>query len=459
MSDGEPTTAAVAAIAELERSIVVTDPDLIVSFARDQSTGTAHGIPAAVLLPRSTSEVSQCLESARRHGALVVVRGAGSGLSGGANAEEGCLVLSTQRLDQILDLDAEERLITVQPGVVTAAVRAAATERGLFYPPDPGSVDFCSIGGNVATNAGGMCCVKYGVTSDFVQALEVVLADGTVLRTGTRTAKGVVGYDLRHLFTGSEGTLGVITEITLRLVPRPTEATTLVATFSSLEDAGEAVGEIFARHLSVSMLELLDETTVRAVDAHAEMRLGDQVGAMLLVQADDLAAKQTMHDISSLCVGTALDVAVSSDPEESRLLVEARRLALPALERLGDWILDDVCVPRGNIVDLVRGIEQISADVGLTIGVFGHAGDGNMHPTIIFDKSSPESAAAAQRAFDQITALALRLGGTVTGEHGTGRLKRDWAREELDETSLDVQRRIKAALDPAGVLGSASVQL
>ncbi|RHW25015.1 FAD-binding protein [Nocardioides immobilis] len=440
----------------LPADIVVADPDVIASYARDQSRLTDFCLPLAVVMPRTTDEVSRSLKVLHELGIPTVARGAGSGLSGAANASPGCVVLSLHRMNEILEIDAEDRLAVVQPGVITASLRAAASAVGLLYPPDPGSVEMCTVGGNVSTNAGGMCCIKYGVTGDFVIGLEVVLADGRVMRTGRRTVKGVAGYDLTRLFVGSEGTLGVITEITVRLVPGPPAAQTLVASFAGLSDAGAAVAGVIRAGLTPSLMEILDRTTVQAVDEMSHMGLGRGVAALLLVQSDDRDATDLLTLIEDICQQCgALDVARSSDPTEAALLLEARRLALPALERLGDWLLDDVAVPRSRIVDLIGAIEDISHQFGIVIGVFGHAGDGNLHPTVIFDDADPVSRAAALAAFDAITQKALDLGGTITGEHGTGRLKRAWLVRELDPTSHAVQTAIKAALDPHNLLNPA----
>jgi len=441
------------ALAELGGVVLSTDPDVTAAYAHDESRLTGRATPAAVLAPTSTDEVAASLRIASREGWHVVPRGAGSGLSGAANGAGEFVVLSTHRMTSILSIDPVERLAVVQPGVITGDLRAAVAEQGLFYPPDPGSVAFSSMGGNVATNAGGMCCVKYGVTGDFVLGLEAVLADGRVMRTGRRTAKGVAGYDLTHLFVGSEGTLGVITEITVRLLPAPRPPLTMVATFGSLADAGQAVAAITAAGTPVSMLEIMDRTTLEAVDRLSRMGFEPGTAAMLLVQSDEPDSVGVLASAEKLCVGAgAVDVAVGDDPEEGAQLLEARRLALPALEQLGDWLLDDVCVPRGRIVRLIELIEDVAADEGLTIGVFGHAGDGNMHPTIIFDDADPVSRESALRAFDRITEHALALGGTITGEHGVGRLKRSWLARELDETAMAVQRSVRLALDPDGVL-------
>lgn len=438
--------------------VVITDPDIVASYSRDQSRFTPFATPAGLLAPRSTEQVAECLASAHRLGVPVIARGAGSGLSGAANATSDSVILSLHRMDRILEIDAANRLVIVQPGVVTGTLRTAVAAAGLHYPPDPGSVEFCTIGGNIATNAGGLCCVKYGVTGDFVLELEVVLADGRILRTGHRTVKGVAGYDLTRLFVGSEGTLGVVTQAVLRLVPAPRRAHTLVASFADLTAAGQAVIGIVTEGLTPSMLEILDRTTVQAVDAMAKMGLGEGVEALVLVQSDDSDAAAVLARIEQLCSDAgACDIATSDDPEEGAMLLEARRLALPALEQLGDWLLDDVCVPRTKITELIAAIEDVAARRGLTIGVFGHAGDGNLHPTVIYDEQDPVSRRAAREAFDDITRAALELGGTVTGEHGVGQLKKSWLAAEQGVIGIDIHRQIKSALDPRRILNPSAL--
>ncbi|MFC9357506.1 FAD-binding oxidoreductase [Rhodococcus sp. NPDC057014] len=438
--------------------VVTTDPDIVAAYAHDQSRLTERGTPVAVLAPRTTAQVAACMTAAHRLGVTVIARGAGSGLSGAANAVDGSVILSLHRMNRIVSLAPANRVAVVQPGVVTGDLRAAAAAARLFYPPDPGSMDFSTVGGNIATNAGGMCCVKYGVTGDFVLALEVVLADGRIVRTGRRTIKGVAGYDLTRLFVGSEGTLGIITEATMRLVSPPHPAHTLVASFPQLAGAGRAVSGIVGAGLTPSMLEILDHTTVRAVDALARMGLGNDVHALLLIQSDGPDAAQSITRIEQLCLDHgASETAISDSADEGALLLEARRLALPALERLGNWLLDDVCVPLTKVTTLIESIELIAARHSLTIGVFGHAGDGNLHPTIIYDEHDATSRDSAFAAFNDITRCALDLGGTVTGEHGVGRLKKQWLAAELGATALDVHLSVKRALDPRNVLNPSAV--
>jgi glycolate oxidase len=452
----------VTQLADLARrfppGVLETDPDVVAAFAHDESRLTRRELPLAVASPRSTEEVATCVRLAAEAGVPIFVRGAGSGLAGGANAAAGSLVLSTRRLNRILRIETDDRYAVVQPGVITGDLRAAVAELGLFYPPDPGSVGFSTIGGNVATNAGGMCCVKYGVTGDFVIGLEAVLADGRVLRTGRQTLKGVAGYDLTRVLVGSEGTLAVITEVTVRLMSAPAPASTMVANFTSLADAGRAVAAVGRAASDISMMELMDATTLQAVQAKVQLGFDRDCAAALIVQSDAGGAEVQIALAATLCREEgASDVFVSSDATEAELLLEARRQALPALEALGDWLLDDVCVPRSRVVDLVQLVARVGQEENLRIGVFGHAGDGNMHPTIIYDAHDPSSSAACLRAFERITACALQLGGTITGEHGVGRLKSRWLRRELDPVNMDVHARLKQAFDPAGILNPGGV--
>jgi glycolate oxidase len=440
---------------------VRTDPDELAAYRRDEAHLCEAGTPLAVVRPRSTAEVRLVLRAATRYGTPVVPQGARTGLAGAGNAVDGALVLSLTSMDRILSIDPANRLAVVQPGVVNAALGRAVAEHGLWYPPDPGSYESSTIGGNVATNAGGMCCVKYGVTTEYVLGLEVVLADGAVLRTGRRTVKGVAGYDLTRLFVGSEGTLGVITEITLALRPAPPPALTLAALFPTVAAAGAAVSAIVAGGTTPSLLELLDQTHLRAIEAYRPMGLDVEARALLLAAADD----GRLGAIAACCTAAgATEVYQADDATEAVELLRARRLAYPAMERLaqrmypgGAVIVDDVAVPRANLVEMIEGTEKIAAGHGVTVGIVGHAGDGNLHPVIVVDQSDPASLAAGHRVFDEILRLVLALGGTITGEHGVGLLKRDWLATELGPVGVRVHRAIKDALDPAGLLNPGKV--
>ena len=392
---------------------------------------------------------------AHQLGVPVVPRGAGTGLSGGAAAVEGCLVVCTTRMNQITELDVAEQYAVVQPGVITADLDEAAAAVGLWYPPDPSSWRDCTIGGNVATDAGGLCCVRYGTTSDHVLGLELVLSDGRVLRTGRRTAKGVAGYDLTRLVVGSEGTLGVITSAILRLRPRRSAPATVVAVFPTLTAAGGAVLALVGAGLTTCLLEIMDRTTVRAVEDLGHMGLDTDAAAVLVVQTEQLADSEAVQQICRS--HGAGEVHATADEAESELLLQARRLALPALQRKGSVLLDDVAVPRSALPALIEAVERVAVETGLTIGTFGHAGDGNLHPTIVFDRADPAQRAAAQVAFDGVVAAALELGGTITGEHGVGRLKVGWLTRELDDVALAVSRDVKAALDPRGLMNPGAV--
>ncbi|WP_081690966.1 FAD-binding oxidoreductase [Conexibacter woesei] len=442
--------AALAGVGEL-----ITDPDVLASYRHDQAAPglLTAGTPAALARPTTTAEVQAAVIAAGRAGVPVVPRGAGSGLSGGANAIDGCLVVSLERLTRIADLDPDALTATVEAGVVNHALRDAAAAEGLRYAPDPASFEFSTIGGNVATNAGGLCCVKYGVTRDALLALEVVTAQGEVLQLGHATRKGVTGYDLTALVCGSEGTLAIVTQATVRLLPTPPAAHTLAASFSRLDQAGDAIAAIVRRHRP-AMLELMDRTTIAAVEALAPMDLDLEAEAMVFARSDAgrVEGAEEIAAMARLCEQAGANLVLTTDEEaEGRMLMAARRLAYSALERQGTTLLDDVCVPIPTVPALLRGVEEIARRAELTIGTFGHAGDGNMHPTVVYDHTDPDQLARAREAFDAILELALELGGTVTGEHGVGLLKREAAARELG-ASLHLHRAVKQAFDPDDLL-------
>ncbi|HEU4405938.1 MAG TPA: FAD-linked oxidase C-terminal domain-containing protein [Polyangiaceae bacterium] len=430
---------------------VETDADVLAPYARDQAPFAPSGAPAALVRARSVDDVVAALRFADGRRVPVVTRAAGTGLAGGANAVDGCIVLSVAKLDRIVGVDAATRTAVVGPGVLNAALAAEAAAHGLFYAPDPASRDISTIGGNIATNAGGGCCLKYGVTGDHVAALKVVTADGTLIRTGSVAAKNVAGLDLTRLLVGSEGTLGVIVEATMRLLRPPPPAATLVAFFGALGAAADAVVAMMAE-ADLSLLEVMDGVTIRAVEAVTNMGLDVSAEAVLFAQSDAPDAAGVVARCEALCRAKgARDVARTDDPAEGRLLLAARRMALPSLERLGATLLDDVAVPRPALPAMVARVQEIAARRGVVIGTFGHAGDGNLHPTVVFDRD-PAAKEAAYRAFDDILRAAIELGGTITGEHGVGSLKRDYVGAMVGEAERALMRRIKAAFDPNGIL-------
>lgn len=428
---------------------VVVDPDVVDGYRYDRAKTVVPGTPLALVRAGSTDEVAAAMRVASRFGVGVVTRGAGTGLSGGSAAVDGCITLSTERMREVR-IDAGAMVAVAQPGALNVEVKAAARVEGLWYPPDPSSYEICSIGGNLATNAGGLCCVKYGVTTDYVLGIEVVLADGTITRLGGRTIKDVAGLDLKRLFVGSEGTLGVITEATLRLRPTPPPSSTVVATFVDPVDAGVAVTSTMAS-LRPSALELMDRAAVAAVESVKPMGLDTSIGALLLGQSDagdSTAARMAEHAEAA----GATYVAVTDDPDEGELLMAARRMAIPCVERLGSVLIEDVGVPIPQIPALLAAVAAVAERHDTAIPVIGHAGDGNFHPLVTFDPADPDAVARADAAFGAVMDAALDLGGTITGEHGVGSLKAAHLATQLGPDVIDLSRRVKAALDPQGIL-------
>lgn len=440
-------------ISELPEGVVVTDPDILASYRQDRAADPAAGTPLAVVRPTRTEEVQTVLRWASAHQVAVVPRGAGTGLSGGATALDGGIVLSTEKMRDIT-VDPVTRTAVVQPGLLNAEVKKAVAAHGLWYPPDPSSFEICSIGGNVATNAGGLCCVKYGVTTDYILGLQVVLADGTAVRLGGPRLKDVAGLSLTKLFVGSEGTLGVVTEATLRLLPPQHSPCTVVATFDSVEAASNSVVKITGK-IRPSMLEFMDAVAINAVEDKLKMGLDRNAAAMMVAASDDRGAAgqsdaEFMAQVFTECGAT--EVFSTSDPDEGEAFVAARRFAIPAVEAKGSLLLEDVGVPLPALAELVSGVAAIAANRDLLISVIAHAGDGNTHPLIVFDPADADMAARAQLAFGEIMDLAVGLGGTITGEHGVGRLKQPWLAGQIGPDAVELNHRIKRALDPQNIL-------
>lgn len=442
----------------LPDGVVLTDPDTMEPYRYDWSQDRSAGKPVAVVRAQDAGQVQEAVRWAARHGVPVVPRGAGSGLSGGSSAVDGGIVLALERM-RAIEIDTDCQVAVVEPGALNAEVKAAAAEHGLWYPPDPSSYEICSIGGNVATNAGGLCCVKYGVTTDYVLGLDVVLADGRLITLGGKRIKDVAGLSLLKLFVGSEGTLGVVTRAILRLVPAQDARATLVATFPTVADAAEAVVTV-RRSLRPSMMELMDAASINAVEDHRPMGLDRSCGALLVAQSDAPGVART-HEIDLIraaCESArATAVFVTDDPTEGEMFVEARRQAFPAIQARGALLLEDVGAPVPLLPDLLDAIAAVATRHGVEIPVVAHAGDGNTHPIVVYDPADPDSEARARLAFADVMREAIALGGTITGEHGVGRAKKAALPDQLGPDVMELNRRIKDALDPQGILNPGAV--
>ncbi|MDA3017930.1 MAG: FAD-binding protein [Actinomycetota bacterium] len=431
-----------------DNASLISDPEITATYSKDQAPFAAHQPAALVLLAKSTEEVSQAVAYANTYGIPVVARGAGSGLSGGANATSSSLVISLEKMNSIIDIDETNMIARVQAGVINLDLDKAAELKGLAYLPDPASRDWSTIGGNAATNAGGMCCVKYGVTSAHVRALTVVMADGQIVNLGSATKKAVTTLDLTRLMIGSEGTLGIITELVVGLAVRPDTPATIIATFPHIKSAAAAAAALLK--FKPSMLEIIDQTTLKAVESWHP--LGFEIaGSVLLMQLDE--DQDRTGEVLKLCERfEMIDGAASTDAADAVEFIRVRKLAYPALERLGATLLDDVAVPISKIAELVERVEALSTKYDLTIGIFGHAGDGNMHPTIVHDHGDLKAQERAIAAFGEIVEIAQSLGGTASGEHGIGSIKQGFAAAELSPAVIELQRAIKKAFDPKGIL-------
>ena len=442
----------------LPTGVVVTDTDAVQKYRYDWSHDRAAGTPLAVVRVEDASQVQTALRWASAHGVPVVPRGAGSGLSGGATAVDGGIVLSLERMTAI-EIDTACQVAVVEPGAFNRDVKVAAGKEGLWYPPDPSSYEICSIGGNVATNAGGLCCVKYGVTTDYVLGMDVVLADGTLVTLGGKRIKDVAGLSLLKLFVGSEGTLGIVTRAVLRLVPAQTTRSTLVAAFPTVHAAAQAVVAMRST-MRPCLCELMDRASVNAVEDYRPRGLDRTAGALLLTQSDapGEARAGEMATMEAACrAAGATECFVTEDPDEGELFVAARRASFPALELRGSLLLEDVGVPIPLLPDLLDAIGEVAARWEVEIPVVAHAGDGNTHPNIIYDAADPDSERRARAAFGEVMAAAIGLGGTITGEHGVGKAKAGALPAQLGDDVMALTRRIKDALDPQGILNPGAI--
>jgi len=459
------TTAAIGPLVEAIRTQLpglrmLTDETDRESYRLDETAYLKAGLPGAVVLPTETAQVAAVVRLCGEFGVPMVPRGAGTGLSGGAAGIEGGLTIAFTAMDRIVEIDRENLVAVVQPGIINAALKAAVAAEGLFYPPDPASYEMCSIGGNLGTNAGGLCCVKYGQTRESVLSLEVVMADGTVIRTGGKNVKDVAGYSLTHLFVGSQGTLAIITEATLKLRPAPPPRSTMLAFFPTLDGAGDAVAGIAQAGLSPVTLELLDRFTINAVDEMNGLGLDRTAAAMLMIESDapGVAATDELARAEAVCrTAGATDVVRAADAQEADWLRQARRAAHYALERLGEVRMEDVSVPRSRVPDMLREVEKIAERHHVRIGTFGHAGDGNLHPDLVLERGDPDGEAKTDAVRSDLYRAAMALGGSITGEHGIGTARRAWLEEQRGADAVRVMRAIKTALDPQGILNPGRV--
>jgi len=420
------------------------------------ATPLYQSLPEVVVLPGSTAEVSAIMRVAHNAQVPVVTRGSGTNLSASTVPTSGGIVMALNRMDQILEIDQENLTARVQTGVITAKLHAAVEALGLFYPPDPGSMVISTIGGNVAEGAGGLRGLKYGVTKDYVMGMEVVLVDGRVMQIGGKNVKDVAGYDLVKLFVGSEGTLGVVTEVLVRLLPLPETKRTAVAVFHDVNAAARTVSKIIANRIIPVTLEFLDNGTIRVVEDFAKIGLPVDAAAMLLIQQDG-AAQMCERDIAKIVEIArsegAFDVQMATDPAQEAALMQARRSALSALaRRKPTTILEDATVPRSKVAEMVAAINRIAEKYSVEICTFGHAGDGNLHPTCMTDERNKDEIHRVEQAFEEIFAEALRLGGTITGEHGVGEAKAGYLQWRLGPVAFDMMKAVKAAFDPMNLL-------
>ncbi|MGZ4961926.1 MAG: FAD-binding oxidoreductase [Limisphaerales bacterium] len=446
-------------IAELQKIVgnkdVLTAKEDLITFSFD-GTAAMSQMPGCVVFVENAQEVSAILKLANQKKFAVVTRGSGTGLSGGSLPSPDCVVMCTVKMDKILELDRANLTMMVEPGVTTLQVADAATAAGLFYPPDPGSMKISTIGGNVAENSGGLRGLKYGITRNYVMGLEVVLPNGEIMTTGNKCVKDVAGYSLKDIFIGSEGTLGVITKVLLKLIPKPAAKKTMVATFSQMDKAAEAVSAIIAAQIIPCTLEFLDRTTIHCVEDYAKIGLPLNCEALLLMETDghpaavaDEAAKMEQICREKGC----MELRVAANDEEANKLATARRSAFSALARLSPTtILEDATVPRSELAGMIRFVDAVAKKYKLRIGTFGHMGDGNLHPTFLTDERNKEEMHRIEEAFKEIFDEAIRLGGTITGEHGVGVAKKSFLPKFLGEAQMRVTREIRRTLDPNGIL-------
>ena len=439
---------------------VLTEPEDLSVYAFD-GTAMLQQMPACIVLPENAEQIVRVLEIANEHEVPVVTRGSGTGLAGGSVPVADCIVLCLVHLNRILEIDERNLTMTVEPGVVTQKIADAASAAGLFYPPDPGSIKISTIGGNVANNSGGLRGLKYGVTRDYIMALQVVLADGRVLETGTKCVKDVAGFTLKDLFIGSEGTLGVITRIILKLIPPPATKKTMLGLFDSMTDAAETISAIIQRKIIPCTLEFLDKVTIKCVEDFAKIGLPLDAEAVLLMEVDGHASEveeQTREMMEIARQHRAREVRLAADADEALQLASARRSAFSALARLAPTVvLEDVTVPRSELARMVAYIQEVGERHRVQIGTFGHMGDGNLHPTFLTDERDAPQMERVEEAMEEIFEFAVELGGTITGEHGVGLAKKPFLGDALGPVAMHVMRQVKASFDPKGILNPGKI--
>ncbi len=435
-------------------------PEDRVAYSYDGTPLLKH-LPDAIVIPRSVQQISDLLRLANEEHFGVVARGSGSGLSGGSIPVENSVVVLTNQWDRILEIDQNNLSVWVQPGVITAKLQEAVESLGLFYPPDPGSAAICTIGGNVAENAGGLRGLKYGVTKNYVLGMEVVLPNGEVILTGGKSVKDVAGYSLKDFLIGSEGTLGIITRVLLRLIPKPQASRTMLAFYDKLSASAETVSDIIASKITPAALEFLDNTTIRSVEDYAHLGLPTSIESLLLIEVDGRTAEveEDAAKIVDICKRHgALEIKIAANELEATRLRKARKAAFSALARVRPTtILEDATVPRSEVAPMLERINQIASAQNLTFGNFGHAGDGNLHPTCLTDERDKAEILRAEHAFDEIFSEAVRFGGTITGEHGVGLAKMKFLVKAAGEPAIDMMRKIKEAIDPNAVLNPGKI--
>jgi glycolate oxidase len=455
-----PNTIIQQLIGKLGKENVAWEKEDLLVLGYDATPGLYH-LPDIVVYPTSTEAVQAALQIARAEKMAITPRGSGSGLSGGSIPAKGGMVLCLNRMNKILEIDEENLTATAQAGTITLDLANTVAKKGLFYPPDPASQKISTIGGNVMEDAGGLRCLKYGVTGDYVMALKCVLPDGSVITTGGKSVKDVAGYSFKDLLISSEGTLAIITEVTVRLIPPPQTKRTMLAYFSDIKTAGKAVSEIIAAKIIPSTMEIMDKTTINCVEDYVSIGLPREIAALLLIEVDGhpaVVAEDSAEVVDVLNKVGATEVSMAKDDAEALELATARRMALSAMARVSpSTLMEDATVPRSFMPETFAEIEKLATKYDLTVGTFGHAGDGNLHPTVLCDERNADQMKRAHAFFDDLYTKVLEWGGTVSGEHGIGIAKRDYLARQVGPGGVAVMKRIKQAFDPDGILNPGKI--